>query len=270
MKKTVAILLCAVLVLALSACSAEKPNGITVEDSLEKLPESVIFIDDGKWPENEYTQDIPVLPGTVGWVMLDHTRETCGIQSSGMTKAQFDAYYKTLQNAGFAVTERVEEESGGQNCISIGTVLSNGSRSVSLAYADGVLMMTIVNCGISGTKAGLFRPGNLENVYVSAYSTYDSKDGVQVVTELYVPEGSKNAPQFSAVYGMVTVRVGDETTTHYLGNQTNGDTVGIGVNTMRLGSKGEKGVVVIAGTAYAGNAVAGCGSFAVSYEITIP
>ena len=230
MKKTVAILLCAVLVLALSACSAEKPNGITVEDSLEKLPESVIFIDDGKWSENEYTQDIPVPPGTVGWVMLDHTRGTCGIQSSGMTKAQFDAYYKTLQNAGFAVTERVEEESGGQNCISIGTVLSNGSRSVSLAYADGV----------------------------------------QVVTELYVPEGSKNVPQFSTVYGMVTVRVGDETTTHYLGSQTNGDTVGIGVNTMRLGSKGEKGVVVIAGTAYAGNAVAGCGSFAVSYEITIP
>ena len=44
MKKTVAILLCAVLVLALSACSAEKPIGITVEDSLDKtVPMEIQF-----------------------------------------------------------------------------------------------------------------------------------------------------------------------------------------------------------------------------------
>lgn len=270
MKKTVAIMLCVVIVLLLTACSTEKPNGITVEDSLKEFPESVTFIDDGKWPENEYTQDIPVPPGTVGWVMLDQIRQTCGIQINDMVKAQFDSYYEALQNAGFAVIEKVEEEVGGQDYISIGTVLSNGNKSVSLAYADGVLMMTVVNCGISGAKSGLFRPGNLENVYVNAYSTYDSKDGVQVVTELYVPKGVKAVPQFSAVSGMVAVRIGEDTTTYYLGSHTNRDAVGIGVNTMRLGSTGEKGVVVIAGTAYADNAAVGCGSFAVSYEITIP
>lgn len=270
MKRLLAIVLCVIMTLALTACSATKPDGITVENSLENLPESVILIDDGKWPENEYTLDVPIPSGTVGWIMMDHTRETCSIQIEQMSKTQFDKYYKLLQNEGFAVIERTEEEIAGQRYISIGTVLSNGSRSVSLAYADGVLMMTLMNCGISGAKAGLFGFGNLENVYVSAYSTYDANNGVQVVTELYIPEGKKAVPQFSAVNGMVTIRIGEDITTHYLSSETNADVVGIAVNTMRLGTKGEKGLVVIAGTAYADNAAAGCGSFVASYEITIP
>ena len=70
--------------------------------------------------------------------------------------------------------------------------------------------------------------------------------------------------------GIVTLRIGNSTTVCYLGTDAEAAAVGIAVNSGQLGSSGEKGVVVIAGTAYADNAAAGCGSFAVAYEITIP
>lgn len=270
MKRLFAIMLCVVLPVSLIGCSAEKPDNIQTDDSLETFPESITFMDDGKWPDNGYTQGIPTPPGSVGWVMLDSQNENCSIQINGISKEQFDAYYEELQETGFAVIEKVEEEVKGQGHISIGTVLSNGSKSISLAYADSVLMMTLGNRGVSGSELGFFQSSNLTNVYVNAYSTYDTEDGVQVVTELYVPEGQDAKPRFSMVNGMVTLRIGDNTTTHYLGAAANSDTVGIGVNTLQLGSSGEKGFVVIAGTAYADNAVAGSGSFCISYEITIP
>lgn len=270
MKRLFAIILCVALSVLLIACSAEKPDNINVENSSETFPDSITFFDDGKWPENDYTQGIPAPPGKVGWVMVDSEKENCSIQLNETSKAQFDAYYETLQEAGFAVVEQVEEEVKGQGYISIGTILSNGSKSISLAYADSVLMLTLVNRGVSGSEAGFFRSGNLTNVYVNAYSTYDAEDGVQVVTELYVPQGKNPKPRFSLVNGMVTVYIGNNTTTHYLGSTVSSDTVGIAVNTSQLGSSGEKGFVVIAGTAYADNAVTGCGSFGISYEITIP
>lgn len=270
MKKTIAIVLCVILVISLAACSAERPDNITTENSNGTLPDSVTFIDDGVWPENEYTQDIPSPPGTIGWVMLDSEQENCSIQVNDITKAQFDSYYEKLLSSGFEEIEKVEEEVKGQGYISIGTIISNGTKSISLAYADSVLVMTIVNKGVDGAGLGFLQSSNLTNVYVNAYSTYDAEDGVQVVTELYVPEGQSPKPAFTMVNGIVTVTIGSNTTTHYLGSTTNSESLGIAVNTQMLGSSGDKGVVVIAGTAYADNAVAGCGSFGISYEITIP
>lgn len=69
---------------------------------------------------------------------------------------------------------------------------------------------------------------------------------------------------------MVTITVGDDTASFPLGTVADTESVGLAVNTGMLGNSGEKGFVVIVGTAYANNSVAGCGSFAISYEITIP
>ncbi len=270
MKRFFTITLCIMLVVSLVACSAERPSNITTENSNETLPESITFIDDGVWPDNEYTQDIPTPPGTIGWVMLDSENENCSIQIDGLTKAQFDAYYEKLLGSGYTEIEKVEEEVKGQGYISIGTIITNGSKSISLAYADTVLVMTIVNRGVDGSKLGFLQSSNLTNVYVNAYSTYDAEDGVQVITELYVPEGEKPKPQFSMVSGMVTITVGDNTSSFFLGTEAATEAVGLAVNSKMLGSSGDKGFVVIAGTAHADNAVVGCGSFGISYEITIP
>lgn len=268
MKRITVIVLCALLVLSAAACGVKKPGGIRIEKSPDTFPSSVIFTDEGNWPENGFTQGLPTPPGTVEWVMVDSEREACGIRIGGIARKQFKEYYTALLNSGFTEIEKVSGK--GQAYISIGTLLSDGSKAISLAFADSVLMLTLTKGGIDGTKAGFLRPGNLTNVYVSAYSTYDPQDGIQVITELYVPEGQTPSPQFTAVNGLVTVTVGENTTTHYLGSNASGASAGIAVNTARLGASGEKGFVVIAGTAYADNAPAGCGSFAISYEITIP
>ena len=270
MKRFFVIALCIILVVSLAACTAERPANIKTENSSCTIPDSITFSDDGIWPDNEYTRGIPTPPGTIGWDMLDSEKENCSIQINGMTKAQFDSYYEQLLDSGYTEIEKVKEEVKGQGYISIGTIISNGSKSISLAYAESVLMMTIVNRGVDGSKLGFLQSSNLTNVYVNAYSTYDVEDGVQVVTELYVPEGEKPKPQFSMVNGMVTITVGDETSSFFLGTAAETEAVGLAVNSKMLGSSGDKGFVVIAGTAYADNAVVGCGSFGISYEITIP
>lgn len=264
MRKIFALTLCIIVAVSLAACSAERPSNITTVNSSDTISDAITFIDDGVWPENEYTQDIPVPPGTVSWVMLDSENESCSIQISDVTGLQFDSYYQKLLNADFAEIKKAEEE------VSIGSIVSNGSKSISLAYASTVLMMTIVNRGVNGSELGFLQISNLTNVYVNAYSTYDDEDGVQVVAELYVPEGEEPKPAFTMVSGMVTVTVGSQTTTYYLGSTTSTEAVGIAVNTKVLGTSGEEGFVVIAGTAYADNAVAGCGSFGIAYDITIP
>ena len=238
--------------------------------SWESFPDSITFIDDGTWPENDFTKDIPAPQGSVSWGILDSENESCSIQIAEITKARFDAYYKNLLSSGYNEIEKVEEETKGQSYISIGTIISNESKSISLAYTESVLMMTIVNHSVNGSELGFFKSSNLTNVYVNAYSTYDAEDGVQVVAELYVPQGDKPNPQFTMVNGMVTITVGDDTASFPLGTVADTDSVGLAVNTGMLGNSGEKGFVVIAGTAYANNSVAGCGSFAISYEITIP
>lgn len=264
MRKFFALILCLTLLLSFAACSAKRPSHIPTVDSGTTFPPSVTFSEDGIWPDNGYTQDVPEPPGAIGWTMLDDEKESFGVQIGGITRAQFDTYYEKLRQAGFCEVKR------GKGYISIGTVLSNGSKSISLAYAESVLMMTIVKRGVDRSTAGSLPFNSLTNVHINAYSTYDSEHGVQVVTQLYVPAGEKTKPRFSKVSGMVTICVGEETASMYLGSQVDAEAVGLLVNTKMLGSSGEKGFVVVAGTAYADNAVAGCGSFGIAYDITIP
>lgn len=269
MKKILAVLFCVSMTVLLAACSPERPENIPITTSADSPPESVAILEDGLWPENEYTADLPIPPGTVSWVMLDAANGSCGIQVSGISDDQFDAYYGKLLDSGFSEIEKVAEEE--KTCVSIGSIVSDGSRSISLAFSGETLMMTIVNKPLAGSELGFLESGNMTNVYVYAYATYDSENGVQAVTELYVPEGESPKPAFSMVSGMVTIRVGDDSAVHYLGTTADAaPTLGIAVNTKQLGTPGEKGTVIVAGTACADNAAAGCGSFCVCYEITIP
>ena len=66
MKRVFVIELCINLVVSLAACSAERPANIKTENSSGTIPDSITFSDDGIWPDNDYTQDIPTPPGTIG------------------------------------------------------------------------------------------------------------------------------------------------------------------------------------------------------------
>lgn len=56
-----------VIVLALTACSKQN----STQDTNNSPSESLTMLDEGVWPENEYTEGLSVPPGTVSWAVLD-------------------------------------------------------------------------------------------------------------------------------------------------------------------------------------------------------
>lgn len=137
MKKFVFIL-ALVLMFSLTACSRQSPspNG-------DAQPENVIMLDAGVWPENAYTEGLPLPPGTVDWAMLDTRHENCSICVVDISEKDCEEYIALLKQAGFSVVEEVSEEVQGQNYVSVGTLLSDGAKGLSISYASGALTIYI-------------------------------------------------------------------------------------------------------------------------------
>lgn len=262
MKRLFTFFLTVLICIGLCACSVPRPE-ITTRDSLTVFPEDVLFISPALWPGEAAFHALPIPGGTIDWVldMGDHW----GIQVSGLSKSQFSDYYEALEDAGF---QKIDVAS--QGSVSIGTLLSDGNTTVSLAYSQPVLMLTVSAAGLAGKESSLFRSGNLINVYSNAYSTYDTETGIGVVTELYVSQKSDAAPGFSRVFGIITVTIGDTLARFPLCSLDPADGLSLAVRTGITGASGEKGTVTIAGTAFGDNAAGGCGSFCIQYEITLP
>jgi len=268
MRKILSFIFALLLLVPLTACSVKRPSSIPIKNTDTALPSSLTLSENAAWPENDYTKDLPIPPGSVCWTMTDASHAICGIQLRAISREQFDTYYQTLLDSGFWEIEKVH---GKEKYVSLGSIVSNSNKSISLAFSESVLMMTIMKQPVDGSARRFWEMGNLTNVYVNAYSTYNDESGVQVITELYVPERQIPIPQFTGIAGVVTVTIEGNTTTHYLGcTADKASAVGIALSSDRLGNSGEKGTVVIAGTAYADNAAAGSGSFCLCYEITLP
>lgn len=140
MKKSIlAVML--VFVLALAACS----NQNTTQDTNNPTSESLTLLDDGVWPVNEYTDGLPVAPGTVSWAALDAENGYCGINLVDMTDDEYNAYMELLKENGYSVIEEVSEEIKGENYVSIGTVLSNGEKGLSISHIPKNLSIYITN-----------------------------------------------------------------------------------------------------------------------------
>ena len=77
MKKFVSII-AILLMLSLAACSNQDTSPAT-DNSSDTQSESITMLDEGVWPVNEYTEGLPVPPGTVGWAMLDTEHKNCSI-----------------------------------------------------------------------------------------------------------------------------------------------------------------------------------------------
>lgn len=141
--KKIVFVVALLLMLSLSACAHQdtKPNGTDSADDLQA--ESITMLDAGVWPVNEYTQGLPIPSGTVAWAMLDTEHGNCSISIADVTERDFADYRACLEQAGFFALEHAAEEIKGQSYISIGTLLSNGDKTLSLSYIPDQLTIYI-------------------------------------------------------------------------------------------------------------------------------
>lgn len=126
MKKFVSII-AILLMLSLAACSNQDTPSAADNPSNTML-------DAGVWPVNEYTEGLPVPSGTVGWAMLDTEHENCSISIVDISETDYNDYLELLKQEGFSIIEEVSEEIEGQDYVSIGTLLSNGEKGLSISY----------------------------------------------------------------------------------------------------------------------------------------
>lgn len=132
MKKFISVI-AIMLMLALTACS-NKETPPTTDNSGNTQSDSVTMLEEGVWPENEYTEGLPVPPGTVSWVILDTEREHCAVNILDISDTEYNEYMELLKQAGFSVIEEVSEEIKGQDYVSIGTILTNEEKGLSISY----------------------------------------------------------------------------------------------------------------------------------------
>ncbi len=120
------------IILALTACSNQTSAPNDNSNASNLLSEGITMLDDDMWPENEYTDGLPVPNGTVAWAMLDTERGNCSINIVDIAENDYNDYMKLLEQNGFSITEGVAEEVKGQDYVSIGTLLSNGEKWLSI------------------------------------------------------------------------------------------------------------------------------------------
>lgn len=138
--KKICLVLALVFLLALSACAGRSAAPAAAGDP---QAEHVTVSDTGEWPVNDYTEGLPVPSGTVAWTMLDAEHGTCSISVTELSEEEFKDYQERLTQAGFSVMENVSEAVKGQSYVSIGTLLSNGEKSLSVSYVPDTLTIYI-------------------------------------------------------------------------------------------------------------------------------
>lgn len=131
------------LLLCSSACSQQDGPSDAGESAGNRPPETIEMLDEGTWPANAYTEGLPVPPGTVDWAMLDTARGNCSVSLTGLSEADCGDYLSRLQQAGFSVIEEVSEQIAGQDYVSIGNLLSDGEKWLSVSYVPGRLTLYI-------------------------------------------------------------------------------------------------------------------------------
>lgn len=198
MKKFLTILMSVAILLSLTACGVKKPVNLPIEDALTQIPESVELNRTDEWPENHYTDKLPKPSGKVLWSMIDSDQDTCGITIRGLSKDGIDDYMDALQDAGFQKIKKMEKPLIEEGYISLGTLFSDGTRTLSLSYADPVLMLTISMAGTYHAEKSFLSSSNITKIYQHSHATYDEADGIGIVTELYVSDRDKSSLNFLA------------------------------------------------------------------------
>ena len=142
MKKYISIL-AVLLMLSLTACSNQGTTPTGTGNTSNTQSESITMLDEGVWPVNEYTEGLPVPSGTVAWAMLDTEHENSSISIVDIDESTYNDYMELFKQEGFSVIEDVSEEIKGQDYVSIGTLLSNDEKGLSISYIPDNLTIYI-------------------------------------------------------------------------------------------------------------------------------
>lgn len=59
------------IMIFLAACSNQNTSSTPTSNENNTQSNRVTKLDEGVWPANEYTEGLPVAPGTVAWATLD-------------------------------------------------------------------------------------------------------------------------------------------------------------------------------------------------------
>ena len=142
MKKYISVFTIMIMIF-LAACSNQNTSSTPTSNENNTQSNSVTKLDEGVWPANEYTEGLPVAPGTVAWATLDTEHENCNINLTGISENDYNEYMELLNQEGFSVIENVSEEIEGENYVSIGTLLSNDEKWLSISYIPDSLTIYI-------------------------------------------------------------------------------------------------------------------------------
>ena len=142
MKKYISVF-AIMLIISLAACSNQNISSTPISNESNIQSNSVITLDEGVWPANKYTEGLPVPSGTVAWATLDTEHENCSVNLTGINEDDYNEYMEILNQEGFAVIENVSEEIEGENYVSIGTLLSNEEKWLSISYIPDSLTIYI-------------------------------------------------------------------------------------------------------------------------------
>ena len=129
MKKYISVL-AIMLTIPLAACSNQDISSAPADNGSNR----VAILEEGVWPANEYTEGIPVPPGTVAWATLDAGHGNCSVNLADISETDYNEYIEVLKQGGFSVVEDVSEEIEGQDYVSIGTLLSNEEKWIAISY----------------------------------------------------------------------------------------------------------------------------------------
>lgn len=140
MKKIVLALLTMII---LSACSSQDTPPVTTDANESTQLKNITMLDEGVWPTNTYTDGLPIPAGIVSWAALDTEHENCSINLVDISETDYNDYMELLKQEGFFVVEDTSEEIKGQNYISVGTLLSNGEKGLSISYIPNSLTIYI-------------------------------------------------------------------------------------------------------------------------------
>lgn len=133
MKKYISVL-AIMLTISLAACSNQDISSAPTDNGSNTPSNSVSILEEGVWPANEYTEGLPIPPGTVTWATLDAEHENCSVNLTDISETDYNEYIEALKQGGFSIAEDVSEEIEGQDYVSIGTLLSNEEKWIAISY----------------------------------------------------------------------------------------------------------------------------------------
>lgn len=137
MKKTCGIFLVVMFAVLMTACGngSASDAGNRITNSENSLPDNLVMLDAGEWPQNEYIASIPQPEsGTVSQGWIDPDVDLCYVDMTDVSREAMENWYSLLLESGFTEVEKIVEESMGQHYTSTNALLQKDGIYVSMTH----------------------------------------------------------------------------------------------------------------------------------------